>query len=231
MSWLEFGLMFSLGLAGSLHCVQMCGPLVLSFSLATGPAGRLRAGLLHVAYHLGRVATYGLLGAAAGLLGGGVSRVTGYERTAALAAGVIMVITGLAMTGLVPSSGLVRIGVLQPASFLTRRLARLLGSTSYPGKLALGLLMGFLPCGLIYAALLKSLESSSPVSGALTMVTFGVGTAGPLLAVGVFSSVLNRRLGRYSTRIAALAVMAMGAFLVWRGMLPAATGACPQHHH
>jgi sulfite exporter TauE/SafE len=81
----------------------------------------------------------------------------------------------------------------------------------------------------LVVSLVTSLETSSAVPGALTMVAFGAGTAGPLVALGVFSSVFNRWLGRYSTRIAAVAVMAMGAFLVWRGVMLPGAASCPHH--
>ncbi len=86
------------------------------------------------------------------------------------------------------------------------------------GKLALGLTLGFLPCGLVYAALLKAMESASPVAGALTMFAFGSGTAMALLSMGFVSSFAGLRLGPWTNRLSALAVMLFGAILLWRGL-------------
>jgi sulfite exporter TauE/SafE len=79
-------------------------------------------------------------------------------------------------------------------------------------------MLGFLPCGLIYAALLKALEAGGAWAGALTMLAFGLGTAGALAGIGVVSSLAGPRLGRWSNRVAAVAVMLFGAILLWRGL-------------
>ena len=78
---LELGLMFALGLVGSLHCVQMCGPIVLAFSLPLNRPDALRANL---GYNAGRILTYAFLGALAGSVGGGIGML---GRLEALASG------------------------------------------------------------------------------------------------------------------------------------------------
>src|SRR5271165_162424 len=100
--------MFALGLAGSLHCVQMCGPLVLSFGLSSG----VRPWLSHAAYHLGRILTYSALGALAGWAGSGVAfvgKLAGVEHTAALVGGVFMIVSGLLIFGASRGKGLIQI--------------------------------------------------------------------------------------------------------------------------
>jgi len=93
-------------------------------------------------------------------------------------------------------------------------------------KFALGLVMGLLPCGLIYAALLKAAATGDPLRGAVTAFRFGIGTASALIAIGMFSSTLGRWFGRYSTQLAAAGIMLMGVFLLWRASMP-----LHQHHH
>ncbi len=114
---------------------------------------------------------------------------------------------------LFPKSGLVQIQ--KPGRF-SKVVSRLLLAPG--GKLLLGLTLGFLPCGLVYAALLKAMESASPVSGALTMLAFGSGTAVALLSMGALSSFAGLRLGSWSNRLAAVSVMIFGAILLWRGL-------------
>ena len=80
--------------------------------------------------------------------------------------------------------------------------------------------MGFLPCGILYAAVLQAVAMGSAWSGALSMGAFGVGTAGSLLAIGLFSTSIGSRLGRWSVPLASLCVVIMGAFLMWRGLMP-----------
>jgi sulfite exporter TauE/SafE len=218
MSFLEFSIVFGLGLAGSLHCAGMCGPIVLSYSVALrGP--RLAA---HAAYNAGRILTYMFLGALAGTAGRGLGllgQLAGLASGARIFAGAAMILAGLLMLGLFPSNTLV--GIRQRG--IPRRLSRLLGplilGTRAGNKFVLGLMLGLLPCGLVYAVLLKAMEAGGAWAGALTMLAFGLGTAGALAAVGVASSLAGARLGRWSNQVAAVSVMIFGAILLWRGLL------------
>jgi len=162
---------FALGLLSGLHCLQMCGPIVLAYSLQSN---RLQS---HLAYNAGRILTYSLLGAIAGAAG----------------------------------TGLQLLGQLAGLAAAARRLL-------HGGKFRLGLTLGFLPCGLVYAALLKSIDAGSPFQGALTMMAFGAGTSAALLGVGAASSFAGPRLGGWSSRLAAVSVMLFGAILLWRGL-------------
>ena len=213
MSPLEFSLVFSLGLVSSLHCLQMCGPLVLSWSVSLPRGAALGA---HLRYNAGRILTYMMLGATAGALGkgiGAVGRLAGWASGARIVAGAAMILSGILMIGLFRSNGLITLK--QPAR-LSRWLGRnLLGPAR---KFQLGLMLGFLPCGLIYAALLKAMDTGSPVGGALTMLAFGSGTAAALLSLGLASSFAGFRLARWSTKVAAICIMASGAVLLYRGL-------------
>ena len=229
MSTVEIGLMLSLGLISSLHCAQMCGPIVVSYSLATidgvGSSQRRWTSLLgHLAYNSGRIVTYSLLGAVAGFAGQSVTwmgRLAGLGHTASLVAGVLMIVTGIAMLGWLPS--LASLG--QSSAALTSRFLRPLGelitSPKISRRLALGLALGFLPCALVYVALMKALATGSPLGGALDMLAFGMGTAASLLAIGILSTSFRFRLARRGTQLAAVAVILMGLGLLWRASMPA----------
>jgi len=222
--------MFLLGLAGSLHCVQMCGPLIVAIGLPMGAASRARQVGAQVAYQGGRILTYGLLGALAGSLGSGIGSLTqlaGFENGASLLAGASMLLAAVVLADLIPASRLVQIAA---PSKLSRFAARCLQSPAASTKFGMGLLMGLVPCGLIYAALLKSIGTATPAAGFFSMVAFGLGTAAPLLGLGVFATSVSRWFGSRSTRLAAISVAAMGAFLVWRALLPVTFGPHLHHH-
>jgi len=211
MTPLEFSAVFALGVAGSLHCLGMCGPIVLSYSV--GVRGPTIAA--HAAYNAGRILTYMLLGTFAGAAGRGIGllgQLAGLASGARIFGGAAMILAGILMLG-APS---------RMPPFAGRLLARLsrpfLTETRIRGKFLLGLTMGFLPCGLIYAALLKALESGGAISGALTMMAFGLGTAGALFASGIVSSFAGARFGRWSNRVAVASIMVFGAILLWRGI-------------
>lgn len=216
----DFYLILLLGFVSSLHCVQMCGPVVLTYSVAANNAaasGRPLLGL-HLAYNAGRTLTYMVLGAFAGLAGGAmgwVGRLAGFENTAAIVAGAAMVITGIVMLGFSVRKWR---GFAMPARLL-RPAGKLISSSSALSKFALGLIMGCLPCGLVYAALMRAMGSGTALGGALTLFGFGIGTSGALILVGLGSSAATRKVARWGTAISAVTVLAMGAILIARGAL------------
>jgi hypothetical protein len=219
----EYYVIFALGLFSSLHCVSMCGPLVLSYSLPLGSKSFRQQIGAHVFYNAGRILTYALLGAVAGLAGGTVGFVgdlAGIENIAAIVAGALMVVAGVIMLDLIPSRRLQKLNPLLYGAKFLRPLSRLFASTSIGSKFPLGIALGFLPCGLIYAALLKSLATGTVLAGALTMTAFGFGTAGSLLAIGIFSSAISVTLSRWGGKLAAVSVLLLGLFMVSRGVMP-----------
>jgi sulfite exporter TauE/SafE len=224
----EFSAMFGLGLISSVHCVQMCGPIVLSYSLPLAKAARRNQLIAaHVAYNAGRVTTYSALGAAAGVAGGAlnvVSRLAGIVHGARIGAGVAMIVAAILISGLVPRSGLVQVA---PVGAFSRVVGRVLLSPEPLTKFRMGLVLGFLPCGLVYAALLKSVESGTALGGALTMLAFGLGTISAMASFGFVSSAAGFRTGRWSTALSAASVAVMGAILLWHGF----AGPMSHAHH
>jgi hypothetical protein len=236
MAATEFSIIFTLGIISSLHCVQMCGPLVLSYSLPLGSQSTRKQLLAHLAYNSGRVITYALLGAVAGFSGAGIGLIghlAGVENTAAIIGGTLMIVAGLLMLNLLSARKLQQLDPLRFASRLFRPIGSRLSSPAIASKFTLGLMLGFLPCGLVYAALLRAVATGSPLAGALTMFAFGLGTTSALLLIGMFSSALGVKLGCWGNRLAAVSVMLMGAFLLWRGLMPViaavATAAATTH--
>lgn len=223
MNWEELSIIFGLGLVSSLHCVQMCGPVVLSYSLSLSSRTSSHQMFAHLSYNVGRILTYTLLGAVAGLTGqsiGLVGKLAGIENLAAIVAGGFMIAAGLVMLDILPH---LQWGRLDPLSFLSRLfkpVGRRISSPDPASKFALGLMLGLLPCGLIYAALFKAVATGGALAGAFTMAAFGLGTTSALLVLGIFSSALSFQFGRWGSRLAAVGVALLGAFLVWRGLMP-----------
>ena len=223
MTPLEFSIVASFGLLSGLHCVQMCGPIVLSYSLSMAKEGSIGQGVwrAHLAYNAGRILTYMLLGGVAGALGrtiGLLGRMAGVASGARIAAGAAMIVTGILVSGIVPKASLVQIQSRGITGRLSGSIGRLITGTAVRGKFALGLMLGFLPCGLIYAALLKAVETSGAAAGALTMLAFGLGTAVSLVSIGFASSLFGNRLGRWTNRLAGFSVMLFGLILLLKGL-------------
>lgn len=223
MSAWEFYLIFTLGLVSSLHCVSMCGPLVLSYSLPLGSSKFSKQIFAHLSYNAGRIITYALLGIVAGLFGGTVGflgQIAGFENVAAIVAGVLMVVSGIIMLDLIPNKKLQKFNPLIYTQKFLRPLGRRISSTSIRSKFSLGLILGFMPCGLIYAALFKAMATGTMLAGAITMIAFGLGTSMSLLAIGIFSSAFSLKLNRWGNKLAAISVLLLGLFLVSRGVMP-----------
>lgn len=182
------------GLVGSPHCVGMCG----GFALACG-TGRDRGAF----WHLGRLATYAALGALAGAFG---AAIPGPGWVAAVVSGLLMVWFSLVLAGVVKEPSFRIPG-------MTRLATRAASREGTGWRFIFGMANGLLPCGLVYAALAIPVASGSPLTGALAMAAFGLGTV-PLLA-GV-------TLGARSLALRSLAfrrVLAVGVLLAGLGSI------------
>ncbi|MCK6449882.1 MAG: sulfite exporter TauE/SafE family protein [Alphaproteobacteria bacterium] len=215
------------GLMGGVsHCVGMCGPFVLgqvTARLEAVPADRMRewhrlVGAAAVPYHLGRATTYAGLGAVAASLAGGLAMLSGLRDIAAallIVAAVVFLAGALRQAGLVPSAGTSGTGVAWPTRLLRPLFARPVGWRGY----LLGVALGFLPCGLLYGAIAAAASTGSPLSGALGMAAFAVGTAPALIATGLAGHLAARHLGPVM-RVAAPALMIVNAgflmYMAWR---------------
>lgn len=221
------------GLAGSLHCVGMCGPILLGFSRAFDrvaltiegrPRGR-RLAWDFLWYHTGRIWTYAAMGFLAGWLGQALHRGSawmGYQRAASVFLSAAVILSGMALLGIVP--------VWKPNRWTSscsfdrwgsppwlRSLVR--GSGIVP-RLLLGVVMGFLPCGLVYAALGIVAGLSSPWHGAVGMVVFGLGTVPSLTAVLLSSRLIPTRLRPHGVKLAAIMITLSGLWMMARSLTP-----------
>lgn len=215
-SELTFLAAFVTGLLGATHCIGMCGGIVSSLSLgvkdlAQNPT-RLLAFLL--SYNLGRILSYILIGAIAGLLGqqlsyghiGGVS-------IAQLIAGLFMIFLGLYLANW--WRGLVQVEKL--GAYLWRWIEplgrRFLPVSNPIQAFALGMVWGWLPCGLVYTMVVWSLSSGSLQTGAWLMLGFGLGTLPMLLLMGTAMTQLNQlRQKAWIRTLAGVLVILMGIY-------------------
>jgi len=205
---------FVAGLLGGVHCAGMCGGLVSAFAL--GLPGDRSALSFQLACNLGRIATYVLLGALAGAAGAGTllfERALPAQTILFAAANFMLLGLGLYLAGLFARfAEIERLG-----RGLWRRaqplLSRVLPIDSTGKALAAGVLWGFLPCGLVYSAVVLALASASVERGALIMGAFGAGTLPNLLAMGLLAGRLQPFLQDRRVRIAAgIAIAGLGAW-------------------
>ncbi|MBC7945355.1 MAG: sulfite exporter TauE/SafE family protein [Burkholderiales bacterium] len=181
----SYALIFLAGIAGSMHCVGMCGGFVCA--MKPDPRGAVATARRHLIYNTGRVTTYVFLGAVVGFAGatlvahdGSATVASAAQRLLALVSGALMVFIGLQFLGLFKTRVLSAAG----GRWLANALRDLLNSPSSLAPLAFGVLNGFLPCPLVYAFAAQAAASGGPDSGAAIMLTFGLGTFPAMLAMG-----------------------------------------------
>ena len=218
----DAGLLISallIGLLGGSHCVGMCGGIAGALSMGLPAAVRQRPfSLLRylLAYNAGRLISYATAGAIAGGLGAGALgfvEVDAARHIAALLAALFLIALGVYLIGWTPMlAPLERLG-----GHLWRHLEplgrRFLPPRSPAQALGLGLVWGWLPCGMVYSVLVWALSTGSALGGALLMLAFGLGTLPTLLALGAAARGLQRLARRtWLRRVAGLAVIALALY-------------------
>jgi uncharacterized protein len=216
-----FALAFGLGLLSTFHCVAMCGGLVTALALKQ-PSGAVNRWQRALTYHLGRVFSYSLAGALAGGLAGEAGGLLGPKighPTLQVLAGVVVIGSGLAVLGRLPGlSVLQRAGLafwrrLQPLGF------NLLPSPRLTDAFVVGMIWGWLPCGLVYSMLAVSVAQAAVWPGLLVMLGFGLGTVPGLLALSLGLGRLQRLQGaRHLRDLGGVLLIAYGIALIYHGL-------------
>ena len=205
---------FLIGLLGGTHCLAMCGGIVAALTVQL--PGKKTAWPLQLAYNLGRISSYTLAGAAFGMLGSIgllLNDLLPVQLALYVAANLMLVALGLYLTGVTKALAFSeRIGGLLWARIqpLTRRF---LPARSVGQAFPLGLLWGFLPCGMVYSALTLALLAGSAARGAGLMLAFGLGTLPNLLLAGLLLKRLRGLTRAKSVRLfSGLLVLGFGIF-------------------
>ncbi|MDR2366114.1 MAG: sulfite exporter TauE/SafE family protein [Zoogloeaceae bacterium] len=214
-----YGMFFLFGLFGGTHCLGMCGGIVGALGMGAAPRFSL-----HLAYNLGRLGAYAFAGLAAGALGaalgaGGMAAAAQAQTRLALMlfANLMLLAAGLYLMGLPRILAFAE----KQGQYLWRRIqpaSRHFLPVRHVGQaLSLGFLWGWLPCGLVYGALSSALGSASPVSGALVMLAFGLGTLPNLLLAGfILARFRAAAQARWLRRLAGALIFAYGAYGIYR---------------
>ncbi len=198
-----------LGFAGSLHCVGMCGPIVLALPQSTKDS-RVSFYIGSLLYNSGRAITYLILGLLFGALGQIIS-LAGFQSILSITLGLLI----LASLFLPINTSL---ALLTSSTLWKNTLGRLFKKKSFSALLGIGLLNGFLPCGLVYTALAGAIASGDSLYAAQFMFVFGLGTIPMLIAVGLFGKATRINLHGLLQKALPLLVFVLGVLLVLRGL-------------
>ncbi len=211
---MELWTAFLIGLAGSLHCIGMCGPIAVALPTGDSPLPAYVFG--RVLYNAGRVITYSLMGLACGFVGKTIL-MAGYQQWLSIALGLLILLAVF-----LPSKYAVR---LTGAGWHSRQVGKLkklwrhFFSKSTIGSLfVVGILNGFLPCGLVYVALAGSLASGEALKGAAYMAVFGIGTFPVMLAMSLFGTMIGVRLRQSLRRLLPVGGVILACLFILRGL-------------
>ena len=220
MNSAPFLAMLLAGLAGGFgHCISMCGPLVAAFSV-----GETRQGILHhLLYNLGRVTIYTILGAIVGLSGSFLvltASIEQLQRSIMIITGLSIILMGLSTAEWLP---LPQKKSCTPGSSVMQKIMTLFKAPRSIGSYyPMGIVLGFLPCGLTYTALLTAARSgmegkypfAGMMQGAIMMMLFGIGTTPALLLVGKLVNTISNRMRKRFYLLASLIMIATGVWYI-----------------
>lgn len=205
-------MLFTIGFLTGFHCIGMCGSFVISYS--SQEMSKTRAILSHLAYGIGKTASYSAIGAGFGLLGAAITITAHMKGIAAIFASVFLVIYGIKMLDLFPS--LRKFTLRLPKAFTKEVNSNIKAQRS---PLVIGLLTGFLlGCGPLQAMYIMAAGTGSPQEGASLLFFFGIGTLVPLLGFGFFANLLSRNTIHDLVRVSGVLVIVMGIMMANRGL-------------
>lgn len=199
---------FVLGFLGSLHCVGMCGPIAVA---AFGKSGR-RQILPRLSYNMGRTVTYVLMGLSMGLIGQ-VVKLSGYQQIVSIITGaVILLLTIGYFSGITYRFT----GLSQLLARIKRGLGKLMTKQESGDRFVMGIVNGFLPCGLVYMALAGALVTESLTDSILFMLFFGLGTIPAMFSISYVAPALS---GVFNiNRLIPYMFALVGIILILRGL-------------
>jgi len=224
---------FLVGLLGGVHCIGMCGGIVgaLCIGLGNNLGGEqdktaqqnfLKVLPFLLSYNLARISSYtlaGILMGGLGWLGSHLITIYSIQQTLEIIAAGFMLALGLYIAGW--WKGLASIERLG-GKLVWKRLEpfgrRFMPVTTYRQAFFLGLIWGWLPCGLVYSVIIWTISTQSPLEGGLLMLSFGLGTLPNLLLMGVFASTLNQFIQQpWVRQVAGIMIMAFAGVMFYRG--------------
>jgi sulfite exporter TauE/SafE len=205
---------FLFGLISSFHCIGMCGPIAMMLPVdRNNPTKKVTQ---IITYHLGRLSAYGSIGLLFGLLGRGFF-LAGIQQQLSIFIGVAMILIIL-----IPEKVFANYNFSKPIFRVISKIKQTLGShfknKSYKSLFIIGLLNGFLPCGMVYVALFGAIAMQSASLGVLYMVLFGLGTVPMMSSVVYINSYLTVGLRNKIQKVIPYIGIVIGVLFILRGL-------------
>ncbi len=205
---------FIIGLFGSVHCIGMCGPIVLA--LPSTSDSHWVVVFTRILYNLGRVITYAFLGALFGLFGSRLVLI-GLQQYVSIIIGVIILIAVFTPSGYKNYLAQTKI-YLAFNSLIKTSFTKLMSKRANSSFLLFGIVNGFLPCGFVYVAIGGAVSTDSVLSGTLFMALFGLGTLPIMLAASVLGKHISSSLRSKINRIMPVLAVILAIIFILRGL-------------
>lgn len=203
-----------MGLAGSFHCVGMCGPI--AFALPLNRTNNLTKTVGILFYNFGRISTYITLGVVLGLFGQGL-KLAGILQQVSITIGVIIILSVI-IPSVLKKISFTSTYYLKFNNWLKNKLGKYLTKKNNSSLLILGLLNGLLPCGIVWIAMVASIAYGSVSSGGQFMLFFGLGTFPMMFLLPYFSSSISATIRTKITRLIPYIMVLFGLLFILRGL-------------
>lgn len=205
---------FVFGLISSLHCIGMCGPIAMMLPVDRNNSAKKALQIL--TYHLGRLTAYATIGFLFGLVGKGLF-LAGIQQELSLFIGIMMILIIL-----IPERTFAKYNFSKPLygliSFVKTTLGNQFKNRSYSSLFTIGLLNGFLPCGMVYVALFGAIAMQSVGYGIVYMILFGLGTVPMMSSVVYVNSFLTISFRSKIQKIIPYVTILLGILFIFRGL-------------
>lgn len=202
-----------LGFLGSFHCIGMCGPI--AFMLPVDRSNPTKQFFQTMSYHLGRMTTYSFIGLVFGLLGSGFEMFQ-FQQHLSIATGVLMIL--LVLFPSLYKKIKISNAITKVVSKIKNSLGTALKNKRNDTFFTIGFLNGFLPCGLVYVAVLGAIAMHNPIKGSLFMLLFGLGTVPLMSAVVYLGNLSNDFLRNKIQRFIPVLLVVIGTLFIMRGL-------------
>ncbi len=202
------------GLISSFHCIGMCGPIAMMLPVDRSNQAKKTSQI--ITYHIGRLSAYAIIGLVFGLLGRGLY-LAGFQQKLSIFIGVAMILIIL-----IPEKVFAKYNFSKPVFKLISKIKTTLGSQfknkSYKSLFTIGLLNGFLPCGMVYVALFGAIAMQNEFYGVLYMILFGLGTVPMMSSVVYLNTFLTIPVRNKIQKIIPYVAVIIGIMFIFRGL-------------
>lgn len=202
------------GLISSFHCIGMCGPIALMLPLDRDNQTKMVTQI--ITYHLGRLVAYAAIGFIFGMLGKGFL-LAGFQQKTSILLGIVIILIVV-----IPEKVLANFNFSKPIFKVISNVKSALGSQfknkSYQSLFTIGLLNGFLPCGMVYVALFGAVAMQSPTLGILYMILFGLGTIPLMSSLFYLKNAITISLKNKIQKVIPYVAIFIGILFILRGL-------------